>query len=164
MIDINLRVCVLRTWANSPEGRGSKGLERLSVYFFKRLSINVREPNFANTLQLQSGLTLSSDGILGPLSSDLPAEGLDLSDIPPAIESWLRFVEPLSLSAKSYWDLQRLLKFYSDHGNVTKLVIVFFFFFNKKSLTNFTWLGIIPGCLDIVQKLSSLVCKSSQGK
>lgn len=57
------------------------------MYFFKRLSINVREPNFATTLQLQSGLTLSSDGILGPLSSDLPAEGLDLSDIPPAIES-----------------------------------------------------------------------------
>lgn len=32
----------------------------------------------------QSGLTLSSDGILGPLSSDLPPEGLDLSEIPPA--------------------------------------------------------------------------------
>lgn len=32
----------------------------------------------------QSGLTLSSDGILGPLNSDLPAEGLDLSDVPPA--------------------------------------------------------------------------------
>ncbi|KAF5452213.1 hypothetical protein F2P56_027240 [Juglans regia] len=37
--------------------------------------------------QPESGLTLSSDGILGPLTSDLPAEGLDLSDIPPAIES-----------------------------------------------------------------------------
>lgn len=35
-------------------------------------------------LILQSGLTLSSDGILGPLSSDLPAEGLDLSDVPAA--------------------------------------------------------------------------------
>ena len=35
----------------------------------------------------QSGLTLSSDGILGPLNSDLPAEGLDLSDAPPADES-----------------------------------------------------------------------------
>ncbi|KAF5191309.1 30S ribosomal protein S1 protein [Thalictrum thalictroides] len=34
--------------------------------------------------QPESGLTLSPDGILGPLSSDLPAEGLDLSDIPPA--------------------------------------------------------------------------------
>ncbi|XP_068333315.1 small ribosomal subunit protein bS1c-like [Pyrus communis] len=34
--------------------------------------------------QPESGLTLSSDGILGPLTSDLPAEGLDLSDIPPA--------------------------------------------------------------------------------
>lgn len=33
---------------------------------------------------LQSGLTLSSDGILGPLTSDLPAEGLDLSEVPPA--------------------------------------------------------------------------------
>ncbi|KAF8017751.1 hypothetical protein BT93_H2833 [Corymbia citriodora subsp. variegata] len=32
--------------------------------------------------QPESGLTLSSDGILGPLSSDLPAEGLDLSDVP----------------------------------------------------------------------------------
>lgn len=32
----------------------------------------------------QSGLTLSSDGILGPLTSDLPVEGLDLSDIPLA--------------------------------------------------------------------------------
>jgi small subunit ribosomal protein S1 len=36
---------------------------------------------------LQSGLTLSSDGILGPLTSDLPAEGLDLSDVPLAVES-----------------------------------------------------------------------------
>lgn len=35
-------------------------------------------------LKLQSGLTLSSDGILGPLTSDLPAEGLDLSDVPSA--------------------------------------------------------------------------------
>ncbi|XP_073276596.1 small ribosomal subunit protein bS1c [Primulina huaijiensis] len=34
--------------------------------------------------QPESGLTLSSEGILGPLTSDLPAEGLDLSDIPPA--------------------------------------------------------------------------------
>lgn len=34
--------------------------------------------------QPESGLTLNSDGILGPLSSDLPAEGLDLSDVPPA--------------------------------------------------------------------------------
>lgn len=32
----------------------------------------------------QSGLTLNSEGILGPLTSDLPAEGLDLSEIPPA--------------------------------------------------------------------------------
>ncbi|KAJ6726580.1 30S RIBOSOMAL PROTEIN S1 CHLOROPLASTIC [Salix purpurea] len=37
--------------------------------------------------QPESGLTLSSDGILGPLNSDLPAEGLDLSDAPPANES-----------------------------------------------------------------------------
>lgn len=36
--------------------------------------------------QPESGLTLSSDGILGPLMSDLPAEGLDLSDIPLAVE------------------------------------------------------------------------------
>ncbi|KAM0965779.1 hypothetical protein FF1_021739 [Malus domestica] len=34
--------------------------------------------------QPESGLTLSSDGILGPLTSDLPVEGLDLSDVPPA--------------------------------------------------------------------------------
>ncbi|KAK3029600.1 hypothetical protein RJ639_037917 [Escallonia herrerae] len=34
--------------------------------------------------QPESGLTLNSNAILGPLSSDLPAEGLDLSDIPPA--------------------------------------------------------------------------------
>lgn len=36
--------------------------------------------------QPESGLTLSSDGILGPLTSDLPAEGLDLSEVPPADE------------------------------------------------------------------------------
>ncbi|RWW33881.1 hypothetical protein GW17_00001390 [Ensete ventricosum] len=34
----------------------------------------------------QSGLTLNSEGILGPLTSDLPAEGLDLSEILPAEE------------------------------------------------------------------------------
>ncbi|KAK4433846.1 30S ribosomal protein S1, chloroplastic [Sesamum alatum] len=34
--------------------------------------------------QSESGLTLSSEGILGPLTSDLPAEGLDLSELPPA--------------------------------------------------------------------------------
>lgn len=33
-----------------------------------------------------SGLTLSPDGILGPLISDLPVEGLDLSEVPPAEE------------------------------------------------------------------------------
>lgn len=38
-------------------------------------------------LSVQSGLTLSSGGILGPNISDLPAEGLDLSDVPPADES-----------------------------------------------------------------------------
>ncbi|GAU43545.1 hypothetical protein TSUD_245100 [Trifolium subterraneum] len=36
--------------------------------------------------QPESGLTLSSDGILGPLGSDLPLEGLDLSEVPPAEE------------------------------------------------------------------------------
>ncbi|KAF6175479.1 hypothetical protein GIB67_021969 [Kingdonia uniflora] len=36
--------------------------------------------------QPESGLTLSSDGILGPLTPELPVEGLDLSDIPPAVE------------------------------------------------------------------------------
>lgn len=40
--------------------------------------------NFSYHFLLQSGLTLNSDGILGPLSPDLPAEGLDLTDIPPA--------------------------------------------------------------------------------
>eukprot|EP00258_Populus_trichocarpa_P007057 XP_002311368.2 LOW QUALITY PROTEIN: 30S ribosomal protein S1, chloroplastic [Populus trichocarpa] len=34
--------------------------------------------------QPESGLTLSSDGILSPLNSDMPAEGLDLSDVSPA--------------------------------------------------------------------------------
>ncbi|CAA0829434.1 ribosomal protein S1 [Striga hermonthica] len=34
--------------------------------------------------QPESGLTLSSEGILGPLTSDLPEDGLDLSDIPLA--------------------------------------------------------------------------------
>lgn len=34
--------------------------------------------------QPESGLTLSSDGILGPLGSDLPPEGLDLSEMLPA--------------------------------------------------------------------------------
>ncbi|KAG1338818.1 30S ribosomal protein S1, chloroplastic [Cocos nucifera] len=34
--------------------------------------------------QPESGLTLNSEGVLGPLTSDLPAEGLDLSDVPPA--------------------------------------------------------------------------------
>ncbi|KAF5464819.1 hypothetical protein F2P56_014869 [Juglans regia] len=34
-----------------------------------------------------SGLTLGSDGILGPLTSDLPAEGLNLSGVSPAVES-----------------------------------------------------------------------------
>ncbi|KAK9034124.1 hypothetical protein V6N11_050302 [Hibiscus sabdariffa] len=33
-----------------------------------------------------SGLTLSSDGILGPLTADLPTKGLDFSDIPAAEE------------------------------------------------------------------------------
>lgn len=33
--------------------------------------------------QPESGLTLSSDGILGPLTSELPAEGLDLNDVSP---------------------------------------------------------------------------------
>ncbi|KAK4354956.1 hypothetical protein RND71_027150 [Anisodus tanguticus] len=35
----------------------------------------------------ESGLPLNSDGILGPLTSELPAEGLDLSEIFPAEES-----------------------------------------------------------------------------
>ncbi|KAK7412859.1 hypothetical protein VNO78_04550 [Psophocarpus tetragonolobus] len=37
--------------------------------------------------QPESGLTLSGDGILGPLASDLPPEGLDLSEVPPAEDS-----------------------------------------------------------------------------
>ncbi|KAL8481262.1 hypothetical protein ACS0TY_027157 [Phlomoides rotata] len=36
--------------------------------------------------QPESTLTLSSEGILGPLTSDLPPDGMDLSDIPPAEE------------------------------------------------------------------------------
>ncbi|GLT34753.1 hypothetical protein SLA2020_092520 [Shorea laevis] len=40
--------------------------------------------------QPESGLTLSSDGILGPLTSDLPEEeGLDLSEVPAAEDSQL---------------------------------------------------------------------------
>ncbi|WCJ23248.1 ribosomal protein S1 [Euphorbia peplus] len=35
--------------------------------------------------QPESGLTLSSEGILGPLTSDMPAEGLDLSDAPSTL-------------------------------------------------------------------------------
>lgn len=36
----------------------------------------------------QSGLTLSSEGILGPLGSDLPDDGVDLTvdDIPLAVD------------------------------------------------------------------------------
>ncbi|KAJ4764402.1 30S ribosomal protein S1 [Rhynchospora pubera] len=34
--------------------------------------------------QPESGLSFSSDGILGPLSSDLPEEGVDFGGIPPA--------------------------------------------------------------------------------
>ncbi|XP_027355409.1 30S ribosomal protein S1, chloroplastic-like [Abrus precatorius] len=37
--------------------------------------------------QPESGLSLSSDGILGPLASDLPPEGLDLSEVPTAEDS-----------------------------------------------------------------------------
>ncbi|KAK7303641.1 hypothetical protein RJT34_14552 [Clitoria ternatea] len=37
--------------------------------------------------QPESGLTLTGDGILGPLTSDLPPEGLDLSEVPAAEES-----------------------------------------------------------------------------
>lgn len=40
-----------------------------------------------NILNVQSGLTLSSDGILGPVTSDLPPEGLDLSAVPAAEQS-----------------------------------------------------------------------------
>lgn len=36
--------------------------------------------------QPESGLTLNSEGVLGPLTSDLPVEGLDLGDVPPAEE------------------------------------------------------------------------------
>lgn len=46
-----------------------------------------REPNWCQILNFQGGLTLSSDGILGPLASDFPVEGLDLSDVPSAVES-----------------------------------------------------------------------------
>ncbi|QCD80108.1 30S ribosomal protein S1, chloroplastic [Vigna unguiculata] len=37
--------------------------------------------------QPESGLTLSGDGILGQFTSDLPEEGLDLTEVPPAEES-----------------------------------------------------------------------------
>ncbi|KAF5738788.1 30S ribosomal protein S1 chloroplastic [Tripterygium wilfordii] len=40
--------------------------------------------------QPESGLTLDPDGVLGPLSSDLPAEGLDLTDIPPAEDDTIK--------------------------------------------------------------------------
>jgi hypothetical protein len=48
------------------------------------VSCSFNEPIELESFVLQSGLTLSSDGILGPLGSDLPLEGLDLSEIPPA--------------------------------------------------------------------------------
>lgn len=37
-------------------------------------------------LTIQSGLTLTTDGILGPITPELPVEGLDLNDVPPAEE------------------------------------------------------------------------------
>ncbi|XP_042488583.1 30S ribosomal protein S1, chloroplastic [Macadamia integrifolia] len=37
--------------------------------------------------QPESGLTLGSDGILGPLTPDLPVEGLDLGEVPSSVES-----------------------------------------------------------------------------
>jgi small subunit ribosomal protein S1 len=39
--------------------------------------------------QPEGGLTLSADGILGTLGSDFPVDGLDLSDIPPAVDTGL---------------------------------------------------------------------------
>lgn len=55
---------------------------------------------------MQSGLTLNSDGILGPLSSDLPAEGLDLSEIPPAEDSFdISEIPPAEDSVDSIEDL-----------------------------------------------------------
>ncbi|CAK9318450.1 unnamed protein product [Citrullus colocynthis] len=36
--------------------------------------------------QPESGLTLTTDGILGPITPELPVEGLDLNDVPPAEE------------------------------------------------------------------------------
>ncbi|KAG6597584.1 30S ribosomal protein S1, chloroplastic-like [Cucurbita moschata] len=36
--------------------------------------------------QPESGLTLTTDGILGPMTPELPVEGLDLNDVPPAEE------------------------------------------------------------------------------
>lgn len=48
------------------------------------ISCSFDEPIESLSFLFQSGLTLSSDGILGPLTSDLPAEGLDLSEVPPA--------------------------------------------------------------------------------
>ncbi|RWR76397.1 Ribosomal protein S1 [Cinnamomum micranthum f. kanehirae] len=45
------------------------------------------QPEVFINYYVQSGLSLSSEGILGPLSSDLPADGLDLSDVPPAADS-----------------------------------------------------------------------------
>ncbi|KAK1317092.1 hypothetical protein QJS10_CPA05g00147 [Acorus calamus] len=36
--------------------------------------------------QPESGLTLSSEGILGPLTPELPVDGVDLNDVPPAEE------------------------------------------------------------------------------
>ena len=44
---------------------------------------------FLTVVYLQSGLTLSSDGILATLNADLPAEGLDLTNIAPADEYWI---------------------------------------------------------------------------
>ncbi|GLT72942.1 hypothetical protein SLA2020_448350 [Shorea laevis] len=77
---------VLRSF--SPQRKPQNEAEEMAQTFRQRIA-QAEAMARADMLRFQpeSGLTLSSDGILGPLTSDLPAEGLDLSDVPSAVES-----------------------------------------------------------------------------
>ncbi|MED6121042.1 hypothetical protein PIB30_026383, partial [Stylosanthes scabra] len=78
--------------------------------------------------QPESGLTLSNEGILGPLSSELPAEGVDLSEVPPAEEGFSlphKSQQPFYTSAlthsfvtsQSYKDPFNVVAILIDEGN-----------------------------------------------
>ena len=66
--------------------------------YLQRCTIcSFHEPISYLSFCLQSGLSLSGEGILGPLSSDLPPEGVNLSEVPLAADSWLRTERSLFL-------------------------------------------------------------------